>query len=515
MNETSHLQDEMTWKRHTRALSVIAEVSAVLFRSNNLENKFPEVLESLCYAVDVFCCALLDVHKPVTPLRAHWTSHENDDFDPAAALAPFLDAIRKDPTHVFSMTGVEIENSALPPISILVLPVQGTLGCWGSLALFDKQNQLSWLTTDFDLVQTTANLLGAAMERLHYEKTLRLSEMRNRILVEALPDLLIRADLSGRILDYSAHPSHPLYLQRESVIGMSLFKLWPPDVVNMIMEPETQDTFVASHWVYGFSLPNHQQVFEARLHPISPEEALIIVRDITEQARLDQMKSDFINRASHELRTPLTAAMLMVELLRAGGSEAEKAEYLEALSSELTRQKQLVDQFLMAGRLESGRMKIEPTPMNLTPVLKEAIQAVKAIAGKRKIPIELNLEADFIPILGDKSALSQVFINLINNAVKYSPEGAAVEVIAKTGGREARVMVVDHGMGIPPDDLPHLFERFFRARNVTVAEIPGSGVGLYIVKSIIDELGGRIEVKSELNRGTTFIVSLLQPGGGV
>ncbi len=153
--------------------------------------------------------------------------------------------------------------------------------------------------------------------------------------------------------------------------------------------------------------------------------------------------------------------------------------------------------------------------MNLTPVLKEAIQAVKAIAGKRKIPIELNLEADFIPILGDKSALSQVFINLINNAVKYSPEGAAVEVIAKTGGREARVMVVDHGMGIPPDDLPHLFERFFRARNVTVAEIPGSGVGLYIVKSIIDELGGRIEVKSELNRGTTFIVSLLQPGGGV
>jgi signal transduction histidine kinase len=122
----------------------------------------------------------------------------------------------------------------------------------------------------------------------------------------------------------------------------------------------------------------------------------------------------------------------------------------------------------------------------------------------------LESDRQFINVLGDTGGLSQVFINLINNAVKFSPDEQTVEVLAITdgAGREARVSVVDHGLGIPPDAINHLFERFYRAKNVTVAEIPGSGVGLYIVKSIVDELGGRIEVKSELNRGTTFIVYL-------
>jgi len=503
-------QSEASLKRHMRALSVIGEVTASLFRSSNIETKIPEVLESLGYAVDVFCCALLDINASSMKVQAHWMSFDTIGFDIASALEPFLNSIRENPARVFSVTGAKFENAEIPVISILVIPVQGTLGSWGFLALFDKQNQLSWLTTEFDTVQTTANLIGAAMERVHYEKTIRLSEMRNRVIVDALPDLLLRTDLTGQILDYNAHPSHPLYVPRESVIGMKLSELWPVDVVNMILELEAKDAFVASHWVYGFSLPNHEQVFEARLHPISSEEALVIVRDITEQARLDQMKSDFINRASHELRTPLTSAILMTELLQLGGTPEEMAEYSTTLMRELTRQKDLINQLLLAGRLESGRMKLEAVPMDLIPVLKESMQAIKAIANTRNIFIKLNADQEAINILGDAGGLSQVFINLINNAVKFSPVGKTVEVVAvkDDAQREAVITIVDHGLGIPPDAIPHLFERFYRARNVTVAEIPGSGVGLYIVKSIVDELGGRIEVKTELNLGTTFIVYL-------
>ncbi len=501
-------QAQANLRRHMRALSVIGEMTAGLFRSSNLETKFPEVLESLGYAVDVFCCALVNIRKDSLKVQAQWTSFEVEDFDCCSMLASFIDSISQNSERVFSVTNIKTENPAAPLVSILVIPVQGMLGSWGSLALFDKQNQLSWLTTEFDVVQTTASLIGAAMERLHYEKTLRLSEMRNRVLVDALPDLLLRTDLAGRILDYSAHPSHPLYLPRESALGMSLFELWPADVASMIIEPDMQGSFLASHWVYGFSLPKHDQVFEARLHPISPEEALIIVRDITEQARLDQMKSDFINRASHELRTPLTSAILMAELLQHGGSENERAEYLDALMRELNRQKELVDQLLLAGRLESGRMKIDAVPMDLLPSLREAVRAVKVLSDRRGISVKLESQCDSINVFGDAGGLSQVFINLVNNAVKFSPEGGTVEVTAVVGEREVVVSITDHGLGIPSDALPHLFERFYRAKNVTVAEIPGSGVGLYIVKSIVDELGGRIEVKSELNQGTTFSVSL-------
>jgi len=507
-DNSDHKQVEKNLKRHIHSLSVIGEVTASLFRSSNLETKIPEVLESLGTAVDVFYSALLDFNVTPIKIQAQWTNNDTSNFDIASVLVPFIDPIRENPGHMFSVKDVKLENAKFPLVSVLVIPVQGTLGIWGSLVLVDTQSQMDWLMKEIDVVQTTANLIGAAMERVHYEKTIRLSETRSRIIVEALPDLLIRTDLSGHILDYSAHSSHPLYLQRESVIGKELSILWPAEIVNMIIESNDRNGFLTSHWVYGFNLPDHEQVFEARLHPISPEEALIIVRDITEQARLDQMKSDFINRASHELRTPLTSAILMAELIQLGCTQEEMADYMSTLMHELTRQKALIDQLLLAGRLESGRMELIAAPMDLIPVLKESVKAVKAVSNKHHIVVNLVVEQESIYVLGDLSGLSQVFINLINNAIKFSPEGETVEVLAALEEQEVHISIVDHGLGIPFDAIPHLFERFFRARNVTVAEVPGSGIGLYIVKSIVDELGGRIEVKSEINQGATFTVTL-------
>jgi two-component system phosphate regulon sensor histidine kinase PhoR len=135
---------------------------------------------------------------------------------------------------------------------------------------------------------------------------------------------------------------------------------------------------------------------------------------------------------------------------------------------------------------------------------------VKAIARARRISINLKNDNPPFKVYGDTSGLSQVFINLINNAVKFSPEGeiVEVEVVKNIATQEAEISITDHGLGIPPESIPHLFERFFRANNVTVAEIPGTGIGLYIVKSIVDELDGKIDVTSELNRGTTFIIRL-------
>ena len=155
-------QAEASLKRHMRALSVIGEVTASLFRSSDIEIKLPEVLESLGYAVDVFCCALFDINASSIKVQFQWTSFDSTSFDMVSALAPFLDAINENPTRVFSVTGVELKNKQIPLISILVIPIQGTLGSWGFLVLFDKQNQLSWLTTEFDTVQTAANLIGAA-----------------------------------------------------------------------------------------------------------------------------------------------------------------------------------------------------------------------------------------------------------------------------------------------------------------------------------------------------------------
>jgi len=203
----------------------------------------------------------------------------------------------------------------------------------------------------------------------------------------------------------------------------------------------------------------------------------------------------------------------MTELLQQGGTQEETDEYWSVLVNELNRQKELINQLLMAGRLESGNMHLDAVPIDLMPVLKESILAVKVIANKRNVSIELEAGLGSMSILGDAGGLSQVFINLINNALKFSPEGGQVEVKAEIDKAKAIVSITDHGLGIPTDAIPHLFERFYRAKNVTVAEVPGSGIGLYIVKSIVDELGGTISVVSEVNIGTTFTVKLRRTEG--
>jgi signal transduction histidine kinase len=349
-------------------------------------------------------------------------------------------------------------------------------------------------------VQTAANLIGSALQRSSYEETIRLNEARNRAILSALPDLLIRIDSSGLILDYSANNDHPLYIDRDVISGKRLSGVWPEDIVEQIRGPGNTDVFASTHVVEEFRLPFINKVYESRLYPISSSEALVVIRDITDQAQLNEMKSDFINRASHELRTPLTSAMLMAELIQGGGTQEELEEYWRTLISELNRQKILIDRLLIAGRLESGMMTLEHAPIDLIPVLEESIMAVKAIANKRRVALDLKTERRSVSVLGDKSGLQQVFINLINNAAKFSPEGSSVAINVTEAEEEVRISISDQGLGIPPEAQQHLFERFYRARNVTIAEIPGSGIGLYIVKSIVEELGGKIHVESELNR---------------
>lgn len=507
-------QYERMLKRNARAQSVISEVTASLFRSANIEGKLPEVLESLGYAMGVFSCVIFELKNSSLRIKHRWVDSAVPEFEAEKVIKPFMDSISKFPNRVFSIPDVPEKISGVSSISMLVVPIQGALGSWGFLGLFDRDDQLSWLPTSFDIVQTTANLLGAAIERMHYEETLRLSERRNRIIVDALPDLLIRVDRSGRIFDYNAGTSHPLYLEPGNSVGRNLQALWGEELTSKLLPQFPGEMlFTRPCSIEKFQLPNIPGDFEARLLPISRIEALVIVRDVTEQARLNQMKSDFINWASHELRTPLTAAILMTDLLKLECTPEEREEYLVTLSGELNRQKTLINELLMAGRLENGALRVEIAPMDLNKVLHEAVQSVAPMAKKKKIDIDFSITEAACIVLGDKSALQQVFINLLSNAIKFSPDNSKVRINAVRNDGMANIAITDSGLGIPKDALPHLFERFYRARNVTTAEIPGSGIGLYIVKSIINELQGDIQVDTEVNKGTTFTVSLKMAGG--
>ena len=503
---------EWSLKRHTKILSVIGDATARLLRSSSIEIKIPEVLESLGLAMEVSGCVIFEIdtfsEDPFVQIRYKWERWIGTTFDISSVIGLFIPELLNLSSEYFSSFGSEARNTSFSKPTFVAIPISGNLGSWGFLGFFDDGNRLSWSSSELDAAQTAANLIGSALQRNRYEETIRLNETRNRIILEALPDLLIRIDIDGTILDYSANSNHPLYIHRDMLTGKKFSQIWPPEIVGRIIGEMNDSSFTSACYVDEFRLPYGNHAYEARLYPISSSEALIVIRDITEQARLNEMKSDFINRASHELRTPLTAAMLMTELIQEGGTPEELDEYWHTLKSELNRQKILIDRLLIAGRLESGMMKLEIGPMDVIPVLEESLMAVKPIAHKGKVSLSLTAQQRPLQVVGDKSGLQQVFINLINNAVKFSRQGGTVQVMVSENEAEVLVDIVDSGVGIPEQALSHLFERFYRAKNVTIAEIPGSGIGLYIVKSIVEELGGNIQVESILNQGTTFTVSL-------
>jgi signal transduction histidine kinase len=162
----------------------------------------------------------------------------------------------------------------------------------------------------------------------------------------------------------------------------------------------------------------------------------------------------------------------------------------------------------MAGRLENGALQVEVSSVDLNPILRDSLSAVKAIAKKKNIQLVFSPPAGRCFVLGNVGALQQVFINLLGNAVKFSPDNSEVKLQVERQDTGTRISVTDSGLGIPSDAMPYLFERFYRARNVSMAEIPGSGIGLFIVKSILKEVDGAISVDSKVNEGTTFTVVL-------
>src|SRR5574341_491395 len=301
---------EETLKKYTRILSVISDATARLLRSSNIEARIPKILEYLGLETDVSNCAILEIDTfsstPEVNMRYWWRKYASPHFDIFSVIAQHIPQILSaSGDYSYNAVVNDKRTSTFSGLSFVIIPIHGTLGSWGFLGLFDEEKEISCSSSERNAVQTAANLIGCALQRSSYEETIRLNEARNRAILSALPDLLIRIDTNGMILDYSANPDHPLYIHRDVISGKKLDETWPTDIVEKIRGQGNQDAFTSANVLEGFRLPFINRVYESRLYPISPSEALIVVRDITDQAQLNEMKSDFINRASHELRTPL------------------------------------------------------------------------------------------------------------------------------------------------------------------------------------------------------------------
>jgi heavy metal sensor kinase len=228
-------------------------------------------------------------------------------------------------------------------------------------------------------------------------------------------------------------------------------------------------------------------------------------------ARLERSFAEvrrFTADASHELRTPLTVLRSEIEVaLSKSLSPAEQQELLETVLEELNRMSRLTDQLLALSRRDAGVEQFEPVPLDLAALAADVVDAMRPLAESRGVRLSLATEGAVI-VVGDEGRLRQVVINLLDNALKYTPEGGRVEVVVELKGGNALVTVRDTGIGIPAEHLPHVFKRFYRVDKARSREQGGTGLGLSISKSIVTTHGGGIELTSVSGEGTTCVIVL-------
>jgi PAS domain S-box-containing protein len=228
-----------------------------------------------------------------------------------------------------------------------------------------------------------------------------------------------------------------------------------------------------------------------------------VIRDVSYEREMDQLKSSLVSTVSHELRTPLTMIQGFSELLLDRDlSDQRSKEALHQIRNAAERLSRLIEDLLSVSRIESGRLVAHVAPVELEPVLAEVIAPF--LAGRT---IEVGLDG-VSTVMADRDKLVQILTNLVSNAVKYSPPGTDIAIGGRADGRTVLIEVRDHGIGMTEEERSRLFEKFFRADRSEVKEAGGTGLGLYITRSLLEMQGGRIWVESEPGQGSTFVFSL-------
>jgi two-component system phosphate regulon sensor histidine kinase PhoR len=386
----------------------------------------------------------------------------------------------------------------------------GTL--WYSAALYGRldrisSNPLARLT--YKNQERRIQTLSVLSDSVRGEKALISAIM------DSIADGVVVTDALGTITLLNPKAKDILGLYAENAVGQSAtdfirrFHDVPyteiRDKFQQVVEREKTFTLEVK-----LALPT-TRYYTLSLGPVRSREGLVkgivaVLSDITELKEMDQMKTDLMSMVTHEIRTPLATVRGFAQILLKGGIPFEKSnEFLGIINRQSNRLVNLVNDFLDISRIESGRQVITKGPLEMEKLVQNSITDLQPLADEKNIELKYTPPAAPIPeIFADRNLLEQALINLVSNGIKYSPKGAWVQVSLTQENSHVRVDVKDNGLGIPKDALPRLFEKFYRVRCDDRKDIIGTGLGLSLVKQIIEVHGGSISVQSEHGAGSTF-----------
>jgi two-component system phosphate regulon sensor histidine kinase PhoR len=360
------------------------------------------------------------------------------------------------------------------------------------------------------------NLAAAEIQTRH--ERLDQDRQQLRVVLEAMDEAVIAVDTRRRLLFANASAQQLFGLDEASAGRL---------VPELIRSPQVQEAVEATLRLAGpeayqgeLTLPGRDvasrgpsRVLSARGTPLPGHPAagvVLVFHDVTELRRLERMRQDFVANASHELKTPLASIKAYNETLLdwALHDESVNTRFLERIDEQVERLNQLILDLLSLARIESGQEPFEHNPLSVVPVVEACVEAHQGRAEAKGLTLDFYCTGldETAQVLADEEAIRQIVDNLVDNAIKYTPERRSVTVSCWGDRDEICVEVADTGIGIPRDDLPRIFERFYRVDKARSRELGGTGLGLSIVKHLVGSIGGQIDVTSRLGSGSRFTV---------
>jgi PAS domain S-box-containing protein len=515
-------------------LAFLGEATALLASSLELELTLQRLADLAVPELADWCSISMLVEETGTveqlvvahqdPERKRWaeemqlrtrTIHIDDDFDLTARVIRtgepvFLrevpeelleEAVRRDPEAAKALEEISIRSAITVPLRVGDRPL-------GALTLVAEERELE--DADFELAQELAARAAIAVDnaRLYREAERRADAA---LALAYVGDGVVLLDEEGRVRFWNSAAAAITGVHQEAALGRPPAEVLPEwDALTRLAQlagaaaPERArsvtvplETAAGDRWVAVTGVAFEEGVVYA-------------LRDVTDERALERARSDFVATASHELRTPLAAVYGAARTLRRADIELEpdvRESFLEIIVSETERLTAIVSQILLAGQLEDGRVDVATTATDLRPLVESVLTSTR-LRAPEQIRLRVEQNGDRATALADEDTLRQVLVNLLDNALKYSPDGGDVIVELAGGAGRVRVTVRDHGLGIPPSEHERIFEKFYRLDPALTRGVGGSGLGLYISRELVSRMGGSLTVRSQAGEGAAFVVEL-------
>ena len=361
-------------------------------------------------------------------------------------------------------------------------------------------------TNLYEHLEERAEQLNKELKKVNIN--LAIEKQRIESIVQSMEDAVIAVDRENKIVMANRLAEKVFSIKSEQVINKAIKEsISNREVIDNFSKVSSSKSSLREEVV--FKIGNREHTFAAVFAPIIGElgetaGTVAVFRDITESKEIDRMKTDFLNMVSHELRTPLTPIQAYSELIMMRNLDAEKIKgYASIINKETLRLGALIGDLLDLSRIDAGKgLSLSPEEVEFKELLNTAYNTFKSASAKHRIFLAAPEKTEKITI--DRNKIIQVVSNLLSNAVKYSPDGGDIHITMEDRGTRFYVSVSDQGLGIPRDALPKIFEKFYRVDSPAVKKIGGTGIGLSIVKYIVELHGGGLTVESEEGRGSKF-----------